>query len=98
MGEVLFWSIKQCIGAELYTPDVHVAWIKVYSRMLKTMVPVAVAYEMKVGSTQSRRFIPTPMVSSGSEDSTFITKKPSAMDEQLQLNETLQTAIREGHP
>ncbi|RYH04781.1 hypothetical protein EON65_46525 [archaeon] len=56
MGEVLFWSIKQCVGA-MYTPEVHLAWVKIYSRMLRTMVPVAVAYELKDGSGQQKRFL-----------------------------------------
>ena len=56
VGEVLFWSIKLCVG-EMYNPEVHLAWVKIYSRMLRTMVPVAVAYELKDGSAQQKRFL-----------------------------------------
>eukprot|EP01039_Chlorochromonas_danica_P003562 gene3562-3901_t len=55
VGEVLFWAIRQCIGLESYTNEVHQAWVKIYSRMLRTMVPVAVAYELKDGSAQAKR-------------------------------------------
>ena len=56
VGEVLFWSIRKCIGTAQYTVEVHEAWVKIYSRMLKTMVPVAVAHELKNGSAQEKRF------------------------------------------
>eukprot|EP00981_Chlorochromonas_danica_P001062 scaffold243_cov163-Ochromonas_danica.AAC.15 len=58
VGEVLFWAIRQCIGVESYTNEVHQAWVKIYSRMLRTMVPVAVAYELRMGShVQTLRFL-----------------------------------------
>ena len=56
MGEVLFWSIRLCTGPTVYTYDVHQAWVKIYSRMLKTMVPLAVAHELRDGSAQEKRF------------------------------------------
>eukprot|EP01031_Cornospumella_fuschlensis_P025754 gene25754-31104_t len=56
VGEVLFWSIRACVGVGVYTPELHVAWTKVYSRMLKIMVPIAVAYELKDGKAQEKRF------------------------------------------
>lgn len=56
VGEVLFWSLRQCIGIDMYTPTCHQAWIKVYSNMLKIMVPLAVAHELKDGSAQEKRF------------------------------------------
>lgn len=56
VGEVLFWAIREVAGPEVYTFEVHQAWVKIYSRMLKTMVPVAVAHELKDGSAQEKRF------------------------------------------
>lgn len=50
VGEVLFWVLKHCLGPTVYTQSVHVAWVKVYSRMLRTIVPVAVGYEIKGGA------------------------------------------------
>lgn len=91
VGEVLFWSIKQCIGLDLYSPEVHTSWVKVYSRMLTTMVPVAVMHEMKDNSAQTRRFVGSSAssVSSG-EDSTFLNQKHAATgimsDHSLELN------------
>jgi hypothetical protein len=72
VGEVLFFTLKYVLGEEVYTPEVHFSWVKVFSRILKVMVlqrifntviiratnnfkylyfqvPVAVAFEMKVG-------------------------------------------------
>jgi hypothetical protein len=57
VGEVLFWSIRLCTGPTVYTYDVHQAWVKIYSRMLKTMVPLAVAHELRDGSAQEKRFL-----------------------------------------
>ena len=57
MGEVLFWCLKKCLGMKAYTPSVHHAWVKVYSRMLRTIIPVAVALELKGQSeSQVQRF------------------------------------------
>jgi len=54
VGEVLFHSVKTCIGPA-YTPKVHMAWIKVFSRMLKAIVPTAVAFELHEGYAQVQR-------------------------------------------
>ena len=43
---MLFWALKKTLGPEIYTPAVHGAWIKIYSKMLTVIVPVAVAYEI----------------------------------------------------
>jgi hemoglobin-like flavoprotein len=50
IGEIPFWTLKQCIGEEAFTVDVHMAWIQVMSRILKTMVPVALRFELEKGS------------------------------------------------
>ena len=52
VGEVLFWSIKTCIGLKCYTNEVHDSWTKIYSKMLQVIVPVAVQYE-RLGIHQS---------------------------------------------
>ena len=54
VGEVLFYSVKKCIGPA-YTPNVHLAWIKIFSRMLKYIVPTAVAFELHEGYAQVQR-------------------------------------------
>jgi hypothetical protein len=56
VGEVLFWVLKQVLGATAYTAELHTAWIKIYSRMLKTIVPVAVALELKTTTGASSLF------------------------------------------
>ncbi len=43
------------LGDVYYTPQVHSAWVRIYSRMLRTIVPVAVSMELKDGSAQTQR-------------------------------------------
>lgn len=68
VGEVLFWSIRQTIGPTHYTYDVHQAWVKIFSKMLTIMVPVAVAYELADGSAQEKRFLGETIGLSGAEE------------------------------
>ena len=49
VGEVLFYSLRHCLGPA-YTVDVSKAWIKVFSRMLKYIVPKAIAIELSTSS------------------------------------------------
>lgn len=69
VGEVLFWSIRLCTGPTVYTYDVHQSWVKIYSRMLKTMVPLAVAHELRDGSAQEKRFFADTIGLSVAEES-----------------------------
>lgn len=39
------------IGYDVYTDEMHSAWVKVYSRMLRIIVPVAISWELQLGST-----------------------------------------------
>ena len=52
MGEVLFWVLRQVLGAEMYSHAVHMAWVKVYNRMLSIIVPKAVALEVRRGASE----------------------------------------------
>ena len=45
IGDVLFWTLKHCLG-EAYDEKTSHAWIKIFSYMLKIIVPVAVADEI----------------------------------------------------
>lgn len=47
VGDVLFWSIKKCIGADAFTCEVELVWHKVYSKMLQEIVPKVVYLERK---------------------------------------------------
>ena len=53
VSEVLFWTVRRCLG-EAYTPEVQRIWTKVVSRMLKIMVPCAVAFELQTGGLHQR--------------------------------------------
>ena len=70
MGEVLIYSLRATVGAEAFNPTVHLAWIKIYSRMLRTMVPVAVQHELSSNSSfRSKRFLTNSLGASGGDDS-----------------------------
>lgn len=45
-GEVLFWTIKSCLGSEVYTVQTHLAWIKFFSKILAVIIPLVVKYEI----------------------------------------------------
>jgi hemoglobin-like flavoprotein len=45
IGEVLFYSLRRCLGEGTYTPVVETAWKKIYSSMLRIIVPLVVTYE-----------------------------------------------------
>jgi hemoglobin-like flavoprotein len=45
IGEVLFYSLKKCLGEEIYTNSVETSWKKIYSVMLREIVPLVVNYE-----------------------------------------------------
>lgn len=47
VGEVLFYALHKVLGDAYYTPSLHRVWVKIYSRMLKTIIPVAVSCELK---------------------------------------------------
>jgi hemoglobin-like flavoprotein len=68
VGEVLLWAIRATIGPDAFNPTVHIAWIKIYSRMLRTMVPVAISFELKNGSgAQAKRFFSQSLGGSGQD-------------------------------
>ena len=46
-GNVLFWTLSYCLGAD-YDDFTSLAWIRVYSNMLKVILPVAIEDDMKV--------------------------------------------------
>jgi hemoglobin-like flavoprotein len=49
VGDVLFWTLQKCLGPESYDEETERAWIKIYSSMLKHIVPRALHYEKTVG-------------------------------------------------
>jgi len=61
-GDVLLWSFKTALGP-LYDDDLHWSWTKIYSAMLKVIVPIAIGDERDIyrknklkGNGLSRRF------------------------------------------
>lgn len=48
IGEVLFWSLQKILG-DAYNRRVEEAWTKVFSSMLRIIVPIAVSFERDAG-------------------------------------------------
>jgi len=46
VGEVLFWSLQKVLGQDCFTEEVLHAWVKVYNRLIRTIVPIAVELEL----------------------------------------------------
>jgi hemoglobin-like flavoprotein len=57
IGEVLFYSLRVCLGETVYSTSVETAWKKIFSVMLKEIVPLCVNYErtgiINVGDARS---------------------------------------------
>ena len=51
VGEVLFFVLNTLLGSEVYTRDLHIAWVKIYNRMIRTIIPVAVALGVNCGAS-----------------------------------------------
>ena len=55
VGEALFWSLRETLGKEFYNLHLHQIWVKIYSRMLRTIVPIAMKAEIS-GAGNGRVF------------------------------------------
>lgn len=70
MGEVVFWTLKKCLGHE-FDEKTHFVWVKIFSRILKNMVPVAVAYELETKSVNQKARMDTFSLFHRQDPSTF---------------------------
>ncbi len=43
---MLLYTIRKCVGDEVFTADAHNGWAKIYSRVLDGILPTVVKYEM----------------------------------------------------
>lgn len=46
-GEVFLYSLRKCLGDEIYNTNASNGWTKIYSRILATVIPHVVVYELK---------------------------------------------------
>lgn len=44
-GEVLFWTLRLTLGTEIYDTVTNTGWVKLYSSLLRIIIPIAVKYE-----------------------------------------------------
>lgn len=54
VGEVMFWSLRKVLGKS-YTHGIHTAWVKIFSSMLKIIVPLSIEHELKSNAAQLKR-------------------------------------------
>lgn len=47
MGEVLFWTLSKVLGSQFCEPT-KLAWVRIYSSLLKIILPVAVEEEKRI--------------------------------------------------
>lgn len=62
IGGVLFYTLQKCLGQAAYTPAVETSWKKIFSVMLREIVPLVVKYE------RTGNFINNEPASAGSEE------------------------------
>ena len=55
MGESLIWALAKTLGPEVMSPAATTAWIRVFCRMIRVMIPLAVSYEIENGNAQRAR-------------------------------------------
>ena len=53
VGEVLLWTFSQCLGDQ-FDAATSLSWVKIYSVILKVIVPVAVGEENSIREAQKR--------------------------------------------
>ena len=73
VGDVLFWCIQLCVGREVFTERTQAAWVRIYSVMLRIIVPVAVLHERRgeYASKVVRGQFKTPETAERSDAETF---------------------------
>ena len=49
VGEVLFWTLHRLLGSQAYNREVEIAWTRIFSSMLRIIVPIAVTFERDQG-------------------------------------------------
>lgn len=59
MGEVLFWALNATLGSTTYNSQLHSIWVRIFSRLLRVIIPVALRLEID-GEIQERVFQPNP--------------------------------------
>ena len=55
LGEALFYTLNKCLGPGIYTEIIHTTWIKIYSRMLFFILPLALNLESAFHFGQNAR-------------------------------------------
>jgi len=55
VGEVLFWTLEKVLGPIRFDVELLHTWQKIFSRLLRSLVPLALAHELRNGINQEQR-------------------------------------------
>ena len=50
MGDILFWTLRTTLG-EIFTDEYRLSWVRIYSRMLKIILPTMIGDERRALAT-----------------------------------------------
>jgi hemoglobin-like flavoprotein len=53
-GEALFWTLRFCLGEQIYDEQAHRAWVILYSMMIRIMVGKTVELELKAKNASKK--------------------------------------------
>lgn len=55
--QVMFWALDHCLGKDIFDANCRLCWVKIFSSMLRVIVPVAVAHELASNEAQKNRVV-----------------------------------------
>ena len=55
VGDVLFYSLQACLDSDAYNYAAELSWIRIYSSMLRAILPTVVSYQSRDHSTAPTR-------------------------------------------
>ena len=98
MGDVLFWTLRKCLGTKYDNATSH-SWTKIFSYMLKIIVPIAVADEItEVKAREKKDKIASESSLSGRTKKNSISKYTSRSNHMTHMddNSSNHTILNEG--
>jgi hypothetical protein len=51
----MFWTLGKVLG-QAYSADVHYSWVRLFSSVIRVIIPIAVHHELMDSSAQKNRF------------------------------------------
>lgn len=51
----MFWTLGKILG-QAYTTEAHYSWVRMFSSMIRVIIPIAVHHELQDNNAQTSRF------------------------------------------